>query len=139
MSQTSMRPVTELPPGTWPSSDLPPPPPGPPPPAPWNRRQGWALVVFALCALVMTLPVWIWGWSVPAADLFSKTNPVALFCYRLALPLGLTSFVLALVSRHRARQRRSSARRRANLALAVALVGAAVWAIPFMGVLNEGL
>ena len=79
MSQTSMRPATPLPPAqTRPGTNLPPPPPGRPPPEPWNRRQGWALVVLASCALAMTLPVWIWGWSVPAADFFSKTNHVAL-------------------------------------------------------------
>jgi hypothetical protein len=84
--------------------------------------------ILAFVALAITVPALIMGWSVPVDYFFSETNPVAVSLWWVALPLGLTSFVLALVSRRREWERRSRGRRRANLALAVAIVGAVVWA-----------
>jgi len=96
-------------------------------------------ILLALVATCMAMPFFIQSFSFSALP--GETYPGwRQDLWGMAFVVGVTSFVLALVSQRKERQRRSrSGRLCAGLAVAVAIIGACVWSLPAIVQAGAGL
>ena len=107
--------------------------PGPPPPDIEGLRSTWltfVAILLALVAWVMAIPFFMQSFSFSALP--GQSYPgwrQGLWFW--AFFVGVSSFVLAVVSSKRERERRSrSGKRYAGVAVALAVLGACVWMFP---------